>query len=97
MSKDTTGNRSTSDAGPLLFVNASQVVTCAGPGRARRGSEMSDIAIRTDVGVAIDDGRIVAVDAPSTLSERFPRSEEHTSELQSLRHLVCRLLLEKKK
>src|SRR5262245_64928824 len=28
---------------------------------------------------------------------RSTRSEEHTSELQSLRHLVCRLLLEKKK
>src|SRR5262245_63413887 len=28
---------------------------------------------------------------------RIVRSEEHTSELQSLRHLVCRLLLEKKK
>src|SRR5258708_14425423 len=27
----------------------------------------------------------------------FPRSEEHTSELQSPDHLVCRLLLEKKK
>src|ERR1039458_6679804 len=27
---------------------------------------------------------------------RGARSEEHTSELQSLRHLVCRLLLEKK-
>src|SRR5690625_6034783 len=27
----------------------------------------------------------------------FPRSEEHTSELQSRGHLVCRLLLEKKK
>src|SRR5438045_6180546 len=27
---------------------------------------------------------------------RAARSEEHTSELQSLRHLVCRLLLEKK-
>src|SRR5207253_7278654 len=26
----------------------------------------------------------------------FPRSEEHTSELQSRGHLVCRLLLEKK-
>src|SRR5947199_6050543 len=26
----------------------------------------------------------------------WSRSEEHTSELQSLRHLVCRLLLEKK-
>src|SRR5262245_66248785 len=29
--------------------------------------------------------------------DRNSRSEEHTSELQSLRHLVCRLLLEKKK
>src|SRR5262245_63196313 len=44
---------------------------------------------------------------PSTACGRGPsvatsprqtiRSEEHTSELQSLRHLVCRLLLEKKK
>src|SRR5437899_4133394 len=32
-----------------------------------------------------------------TLRTRRSRSEEHTSELQSLRHLVCRLLLEKKK
>src|SRR3989442_2769626 len=30
-------------------------------------------------------------------SSRAPRSEEHTSELQSRPHLVCRLLLEKKK
>src|SRR2546430_17020034 len=29
--------------------------------------------------------------------ERCPRSEEHTSELQSQSNLVCRLLLEKKK
>src|SRR5205823_14850738 len=29
--------------------------------------------------------------------ERMVRSEEHTSELQSLAYLVCRLLLEKKK
>src|ERR1035438_8288299 len=32
-----------------------------------------------------------------TISFWIVRSEEHTSELQSLRHLVCRLLLEKKK
>src|SRR5947199_5734028 len=32
-----------------------------------------------------------------TLEAHQERSEEHTSELQSLRHLVCRLLLEKKK
>src|ERR1039458_10400583 len=31
------------------------------------------------------------------LKVELDRSEEHTSELQSLRHLVCRLLLEKKK
>src|SRR2546425_9711144 len=30
-------------------------------------------------------------------ADRRPRSEEHTSELQSLAYLVCRLLLEKKK
>src|SRR5258705_6785219 len=45
--------------------------------------------------------------ALETIAEKFTsdyaagtlkgRSEEHTSELQSLRHLVCRLLLEKKK
>src|SRR5262245_64671045 len=41
--------------------------------------------------------------APIRIASRFrvsdepSRSEEHTSELQSLRHLVCRLLLEKKK
>src|SRR5258705_8293228 len=38
--------------------------------------------------------------AASSLCRNSPfpmRSEEHTSELQSLRHLVCRLLLEKKK
>src|SRR5438045_7367244 len=33
---------------------------------------------------------------PSNRTNAGTRSEEHTSELQSLRHLVCRLLLEKK-
>src|SRR5262245_63487003 len=35
--------------------------------------------------------------AQSLKETELARSEEHTSELQSLRHLVCRLLLEKKK
>src|SRR3989442_7444451 len=35
--------------------------------------------------------------SPQWLSTAFPRSEEHTSELQSRPHLVCRLLLDKKK
>src|SRR2546425_4501668 len=34
---------------------------------------------------------------PSSSCSRAARSEEHTSELQSLAYLVCRLLLEKKK
>src|SRR2546422_8066691 len=34
---------------------------------------------------------------PATIHGNAPRSEEHTSELQSRLHLVCRLLLEKKK
>src|SRR5256884_4257180 len=35
--------------------------------------------------------------APYQPDRNQPRSEEHTSELQSRLHLVCRLLLEKKK
>src|SRR2546425_6828010 len=38
-----------------------------------------------------------AVNPPSSEAPRRLRSEEHTSELQSLAYLVCRLLLEKKK
>src|SRR3712207_7652020 len=34
---------------------------------------------------------------PSSSARESPRSEEHTSELQSRQYLVCRLLLEKKK
>src|SRR2546422_2170009 len=34
---------------------------------------------------------------PEVAIHEVPRSEEHTSELQSRLHLVCRLLLEKKK
>src|SRR5437899_11830859 len=39
----------------------------------------------------------VAAGRPGSPARPCRRSEEHTSELQSLRHLVCRLLLEKKK
>src|SRR2546425_9405613 len=41
-------------------------------------------------------GALVAAALP-IIVERERRSEEHTSELQSLAYLVCRLLLEKKK
>src|SRR5262245_13388476 len=53
------------------------------------------------VGVGFDDYTQVAqkIGAIAGVKHALPliegRSEEHTSELQSLRHLVCRLLLEK--
>src|SRR5882724_10593677 len=53
------------------------------------------------ISIAIDvNGSVLTPSGPKN-SKPSPtsakRSEEHTSELQSLRHLVCRLLLEKKK
>src|SRR5258708_9588330 len=49
-------------------------------------------------GYHIGEGIWTIVRPPSTLGyvSYFARSEEHTSELQSPDHLVCRLLLEKK-
>src|SRR5687767_15697142 len=41
--------------------------------------------------------RIWKTPSPAASASIPPRSEEHTSELQSLAYLVCRLLLEKKK
>src|SRR5690349_23457970 len=40
---------------------------------------------------------VLKVSSTNALSTSLVRSEEHTSELQSRRDLVCRLLLEKKK
>src|SRR5262245_16769181 len=48
-------------------------------------------------GVGPVDKRPRRLDLAWMSTEPNTRSEEHTSELQSLRHLVCRLLLEKKK
>src|SRR5438093_11124819 len=44
---------------------------------------------------ALDDG--LSAEALAAALYRVRRSEEHTSELQSLTNIVCRLLLEKKK
>src|SRR5476651_2810826 len=40
---------------------------------------------------------VLGEDWEKVLAQFIPRSEEHTSELQSRQYLVCRLLLEKKK
>ena len=61
---------------PLLFVNAAETVTCAGPARARRGAEMRDAGVRRGVGVAVRGERIVAVDADAALRRAYPDAEE---------------------
>jgi imidazolonepropionase len=56
-----------------LFLNASQVVTCAGPARARRGTEQADAVVRDRVGVAVAaDGTIAAVAADAALRTDYP-------------------------
>jgi len=54
-----------------LFLNASQIVTCAGPGRARRGAEMSDAGVIRDGAVAVEGNLIVATGAQDELLGRF--------------------------
>ena len=56
--------------------------------RLSLGQVLAGTAILVGVGLAL---------APSETSQVDKRSEEHTSELQSRRNLVCRLLLDKKK
>ncbi|MEY3700744.1 MAG: hypothetical protein RI891_36 [Gemmatimonadota bacterium] len=56
-----------------LFVNASHVVTCAGPARARRGTEQADAVVRDRVGVAVAaDGTIAAVAEDAALRTDYP-------------------------
>src|SRR5262249_61618183 len=52
-------------------------------------------AARRRTGAALS--AALAADGALRAERRARRSEEHTSELQSLTNLVCRLLLEKKK
>ena len=56
----------------MLFVNAAQVVTCAGPARARRGNEMTDARVSTGAAVMVEQGTIVAVDDERALRADNP-------------------------
>src|SRR3712207_8481973 len=62
-----------------------EVLQDQGAGRGDRG-----VAV---LGVAVGPGQAASVDGAAAIDAE-PRSEEHTSELQSPQHLACRLLLE---
>src|SRR5262245_65862946 len=63
----------------------------------RRSSDLSShMPARSTIGRSFS-SVIIWTTGPAVVDRwRSIRSEEHTSELQSLRHIVCRLLLEKK-
>src|SRR5262245_64322895 len=81
-----------------LFRSFSEALAEAGVNvvvAARRMDRLEELADRIEE----SGGQALAVGCDVAEAEQVAalRSEEHTSELQSLRHLVCRLLLEKKK
>src|SRR3712207_7470518 len=67
---------------------------------AARAPEYDDFYLRRGVyerGPVHDVAWQTELDGVTRWLDALPRSEEHTSELQSRQYLVCRLLLEKKK
>ena len=59
----------------LLFVNAAQVVTCAGPDRARKGNEMREAGILKNAAVAVSGGRIAAIGGAHDLQAAYSNAE----------------------
>src|SRR5258708_24621066 len=53
--------------------------------------------LRQNMALTLGGGSLVPASLKKVRASMMNRSEEHTSELQSPDHLVCRLLLEKKK
>ena len=58
-----------------LFVNAAQVVTCAGPARARRGEELRDAGVLSGAAVAVEGARIAAVGNEDALRRTYSDAE----------------------
>src|SRR5207253_3564423 len=82
------------DALPIFAVRAARAL------RARRRHQFRSAPLAHAPKLHVDDRRVRVVHDPALRQQPDPhpvRSEEHTSELQSRGHLVCRLLLAKKK
>src|SRR5690625_4985250 len=82
-------------ANPMQVPGLTKVVVNMGVGDAARDSKLIEGAIN-DL-TLITGQKPVVTRARKSVAQFKLRSEEHTSELQSRGHLVCRLLLEKKK
>src|SRR5439155_11954092 len=67
------------------------------PEKPERPQSAARLAPQSADRVSVRSVEITVASRLESISTNAPRSEEHTSELQSRGHLVCRLLLEKKK
>jgi imidazolonepropionase len=61
---------------PLIFANASQVVTCRGVAAARRGSQASDAIVMQGVAVAVVDEAVAAGGPLADIRSHFPQADE---------------------
>src|SRR2546425_4693893 len=80
-----------------LFRSPTERLRAAAPSRAEARARLG---LAPGAFVVVGLGRLIRIKGFDLLVRSLPsvsRSEEHTSELQSLAYLVCRLLLEKKK
>src|SRR5690242_21301902 len=91
-------------AGCALLAGAAGLAACsqssspsATSGEASAPSSASATPVTPPAPAGTSAAATMSANVEGTRLLRFPRSEEHTSELQSHVNLVCRLLLEKKK
>src|SRR5204863_7284876 len=90
----------TTDTSPLSLHDALPICRLVWRHIDRLHHRSENLLLRNEADLApvyIDDGEVCSFIETIPAPEGNPRSEEHTSELQSRRDLVCRLLLEKKK
>src|SRR3989441_6803223 len=90
--REATARRAPAVVHPLDLAGS---VTAVAGRPTRLEPERREVVVRV-LGLRVRGGRLRLID-PAAAGHTKARSEEHTSELQSLAYLVCRLLLEKKK
>src|SRR3712207_7759899 len=80
-----------------LFPYTTLFRSCSRHGERPGAADRTQAATRVQMPATVATPAVVSSQSRTVTSPSQPRSEEHTSELQSRQYLVCRLLLEKKK